>query len=103
MRFKIYDFGPTIEGKLESVKSEINKKRTTSCSLDLQRESLVDADDEDGEKIAASTQFISTMKNKLYQLRNQFQRFDNTRPVFGFQQQQFYFELVKIVSIPSFS
>ena len=89
MRFKFYDFGPTIKGKHESVKSEINKTRTISCSLDLQRESLVDADDEDGEKIAASTQFISIMKNKLYQLRNQFQRYDNTLPVFGLQQQQF--------------
>ena len=49
--------------------SSINKKRTTiSCSLGFQGESSVEVDDENDEKLAASTQFLSTQRNRKIEL-----------------------------------
>ena len=91
MSLKFHDNASTITGKLERVLSAINKRRKkTSCFfLILQRKSLIEADDEHDETMAASTQFLSTQKDKINELQDQFQHYVNTLLVFGLNSAKF--------------
>ena len=58
MSLRFFDFGATISAKYEYVKSTIKKtRRTTACFSDLQRESSIEADDDEDEEMGAITQF----------------------------------------------
>ena len=61
MSLQLRDYDATSKRKLDRVVSANNKRKgTTSSSLDLQGDSLTEADDEDNEKEAALTHLPST-------------------------------------------
>ena len=96
MVLEVLDIGTTIKEKVEHVTSTLNKRRRTSSStVDNVQDSAVDTEDEEDEEKNASTHFLSTQENKLFELQQHFVRHVNTLPVFGFHSVKFGLDIFK--------
>ena len=76
--------------------SAINKTRRTTS----QCEASIEAKDEGDGKIAASTQFLSTQKEKIIVLPDQFYCYVNILLVFGFNSAEYDLNLIKSYLVP---
>ena len=101
MSLQLRHYDATIKRKLVRVVSANNKrKRTTLSSLDLQGDSLTEADDYDDEKEADLTRLPSTQKNERFELKDLFQRYVNTQPVFGFNSANYDLKFIELYLVP---
>ena len=93
MKLKFIDVKTAIKIKLSSVLEQLNRRPS-------QRERCIDFDDDEyfndtAEEKELSTQFLQMQKNQLQDLKEHFERYCNTLPVFGFNNVKCDINLIK--------
>ena len=100
MNLKLHDNATRIKEKLDRVLSAINTKRRQLSNRNEPQERLVDMGDDDEDEISVFTQFLLTQKNKLSELQQDFERYVNNFPFFGFNSAKYDLNLIKTYLIP---
>ena len=101
MGLKFNIIGALIRGKLERLTSALNKRRQTfSPTFHYVEDSAVNTEDEQDEKKDASTQFLSTQKNKLSEVQQRLEGYVKIFPVLDFNNAKCDLNLIKSYLIP---
>ena len=100
MKLKLIEVETATKIRLSSVLEQLNERHS-------QRERVIDFDDDDenfkdtAEEKELSTQFLQMQKNQLIDLKEYFERYSNTLPVFGFNSAKYDIKLIKSYMLPN--
>ena len=97
MTLNFIEVETAVKIKLFSVLEQLNQRRS-------QRDRVIDFDSDEyfnnTTEEELSTQFLQMEKNQLIELKEQFERYCNTLPVFGFNSAKFDNNLIKSYMLP---
>ena len=98
MKLRFIEVETAIKVKLSSILDQLNQGHH-------QREQVIDFDQDQyfndtAEEKELSTQFLQMQKNQLIDLHEQFERYCNTLPVFGFNSAKYETSFIKSYLLP---
>ena len=100
MKLNFIEVETTIKIKVSSLLEQLDQRHS-------QRDRVIDFDDDEyfndtAEEKELSSQFLQLQKNQLIDLKEHFERFCNSLPVFGFNSAKYDFNLIKSYLLPNF-
>ena len=104
LKIKFIEVETAIKIKLYSVLEQPNQRHG---QRERERERIIDFDDDDeffndtAEEEELSTQFLQMQKNQLNNLKEHFERYCNTLPIFGFSSAKYDINLIESYLLPN--
>ena len=99
MQTKFASIQEIINSRVKAIFKKLNEKKgRTTPAFEFEDECI----EEEEEEADMSTQFLQIQKNQLLDLKQHFERYNNTLPVFGFNNGKYDLNLIKSYLLPYF-